>query len=489
MSKFSPSQEYALDAFESKESFFLTGKAGTGKSFVVSEIIRRAQAYGLQTIICAPTGLAANNIGGTTIHSVFKAPVRPLSPTEKVTNKKARKLLEASDLIIIDEISMCRVDLFGYVARSIIEANNTSSKRKQVILVGDLYQLCPILDTNNVKNAVTFYEMYGDKRYPFEAPEWKELNIWTIELQENFRQEDIGFDTALDYLRVGDQVGLDLLRTREVMPWQANQNAINICPTRNQVAEINSKKLEELGNPIEEFEAVTSGKVKEIDKIAEDILYLSVGARIMMLNNDGRWYNGSLGTVVNFSLGCIQVRIDGSSQDSYVEPYTWNVVEYQLDKNKKIKQKIIGKHTQYPCKLAYAMTIHKSQGQTFDEVNVHTGFFDYGMMYVALSRCRSLGGLNIVGQLRPWELKCSPKVKSFMNITNILDEKARPELVKKDKVESMMRYVIAKSEEVVITVRRELIPEAMETFKDYPNVAIAVKNDDGNLEIIKNWSR
>lgn len=477
---YSLSQKFALDAYERGDSFFLTGKAGTGKSFITREIIRRAKEAERKVIICAPTGIAADNIGGTTIHHTFRAPIRPIKKGERATDPKVKRLLARVDLIIIDEISMCRADLLGYIARSILDATQARNaiRDKQIIFVGDLYQLSPILSSGKPGELRVYMDEYGAARFPFEAPEWKVLGLTTIELQENFRQADNSFLQALDYIREGDPSGFSVLRDREVKEWQADLRAVNICPRKEKVNEINENRLKDLHQPIFTYNGESAGSVKETDKIADEVLRLAVGARVMMLANNPaqHWFNGSMGTVTKCYADSVDILIDGQAAPVCVYNNVWIINEYRYNKkDDKVEIWPIGSYTQIPCKLAYAMTIHKSQGQTFDRVNVYTGFFDYGMMYVALSRCRTLGGLNIIGTLNDKELKCAPQVKDFMDSTSILRTK-EPE---KPNIPSIPEFLKGLRGVVIPVTSMEQGDLAKEVFKDYPGVMVVLVNSAG----------
>lgn len=402
------SQQIAMNAFESGCSFFLTGKAGTGKSFVTREIINRCKETNKQVLVCAPTGIAAINVGGATIHSVFKAPVGIIAPGRRCTNKDCLNVIKAADVVLIDEISMCRLDLFEFVMNSI----KSQKKRKQVILVGDFYQLPPVL-SDTEKEA---YDTVYDSIFPFRSSLWSEMNILTIELKECVRTQEKRFVEALDDIRVGVP-HFDKFNYAS----KPDETAISLCTTNQKAGDINMAGLKKLGGV---YKAIgrTTGKFLRRDMPTDEILHLAIGARVMMLNNSGNWVNGTLGTIKAIKKKYIVVEQD-NGEESFVYPNKWESKEYVTrnenrngKKESVLDQVTVGTFLQYPLKLAWAITVHKSQGQTYDKVNVYPErFFSHGQMYVALSRCKTLEGMRVMGELPVDGLICSDDVKYFMN--------------------------------------------------------------------------
>lgn len=408
MTTFSKSQQLAMDAFEMGKSFFLTGKAGTGKSFVTRSIIERCKDTGKQVLVCAPTGIAAINVGGVTIHSAFAAPVGVINPGARCKNGKKIEVLQAADVILIDEISMCRLDLFEFVLNSIA----TLSGEKQIIMVGDFFQLPPILSDSEEEAYKSVYNSV----YPFHSQLW---DFATIELKEVIRTSDRKLIKALDDLRVGIP-NFDIFKESK----RRDKKAICLCTTNKRAGEINMLEMKQLEEP-KLFKARIMGNYPEKDQPTDKELRLSVGARVIMLNNSDFWVNGSLGTVQEIvDDETISILLDSDTQVN-VQRNTWEYCEYVTTVNeygkKEIKQETVGTFMQFPVKLAWAITVHKSQGQTYDKVNVFAErFFCDGQMYVALSRCKTLKGMKIIGKISEKGLMCSAEVKEFMATTKII---------------------------------------------------------------------
>ena len=409
MIELTPSQEQAIKLLDAGLNVFLTGKAGTGKSFLVDYFV---EIHPEKNIIkCAPTGVAALRIGGATIHRTFGVPVRLLGYNDVCSSSDKLDVLKKADVILIDEISMCRIDVFEYVIRSL---NRVGIRNKQLILVGDFYQLPPVLtpaDTN------AFNQLYGDRLYAFESDLWNSSHLFTLELTEVKRQNEKRFLDSLSNIREGIQ-DFSIFQIAN----RADDNAVSLCPTKAKAKEINDGHLRQLPNH-KHYMASIIGSVLESDMVADKELVLAKDARIIMLVNDtgGRWVNGSMGTVTELSDNHITVQIDNGGE-CRVDPYTWSIKEYVLEEDeetreKRVVEKEIGSFTQFPLKLAWAITIHKSQGQTYDKVNIYNGFFANGQMYVALSRCKTLNGIHTMGSLQRNELRYSQAVKDFMATT------------------------------------------------------------------------
>ena len=402
------SQQLAMEAFEAGYSFFLTGKAGTGKSFVTRQIIDSCKASGKQVLVCAPTGIAAINVGGVTIHSAFRAPVGIIEPGKRCVDSRKIKILEAADVILIDEISMCRLDLFEYVTNSI----KSLKKKKQLILVGDFYQLPPVI-TESEEEA---YKRVYDSIYPFQSPLWDAMGIKTIELKECVRTQEKDLVKALDNIRVGIP-SFDIFKSSD----KPDKQAVSLATTNKRADEINQEGLRKLKNP-EFLEARVVDNFPEKDMPTNKTLKVAPGARVMLLNNTDHWVNGTLGTLKTISDDYVTISLDNG--ETYpVQRNKWEAKEYRTaeekdERGKKktvLKQYTIGEFHQFPIKLAWAITVHKSQGQTYDRVNIYPErFFSPGQMYVALSRCKTLDGMNIIGTLTKKGLICSKEVINFM---------------------------------------------------------------------------
>lgn len=442
------SQQRAYSLFLQGHNLFITGKGGSGKSYLTRYIIDSAKSSGRSVIVCAPTGIAAINVHGATIHRTFQAPVRIIKPHEylniadlnddnrKRLDKKGKRIQEKldvirkADVVIIDEVSMCRLDLFGYVARTLLSYDG---KPKQVVVVGDFYQLPPVLSTE--KGEARAWQMipeYADKVFAFQAPEWKLLDIMTVELTENMRQKDKAFISALDDIREGIP-NFTPFGCRQ----SPNTKAITLCPNNKMATSENERHLNQLikrGRKRQLFRESATGVLRNMEdrelekyRLTGKQVELCIGARVIVLVNakDGTYVNGDMGDVTDLCETAIHVKLD-SGRNISLEQYTWSVQEYQIvdkvNKDTGKKEKVsslveIGSIKQIPVKLAWAISVHKSQGQTYDCCNIRCGFWTEGQMYVALSRCRSLDGLRILGELSERELMCSEEVKEFMHRT------------------------------------------------------------------------
>ena len=439
MIELTSSQDKAIKLLDAGYNVFLTGEAGTGKSFLVDYFVVKHPEINI--VKCAPTGVAALNIEGVTIHRTFGVPLGVLDHRGICSSPEKLDVLKKADVILIDEISMCRIDVFEYVIRTL---KRIGIGNKQLILVGDFYQLPPVLKP---KDKPSFENLYGDRLYAFESDLWNSSNLLTIELTEVKRQNEKNFLNSLSHIRKGTTDFADFA----VFPISnhADDNAVSLCPKNNQAKSINDEHLSRLTNH-KHYIATKTGKVEETDMVTDEKLVLAKGARIIMLVNDtgGRWVNGSMGSVIELSDNHITVKIDNGGE-CRVDPYTWSIKEYVLEedeetKEKHIVEKEIGSFTQFPLKLAWAITVHKSQGQTYDKVNVYNGFFANGQMYVALSRCKTLNGIHTMGKLQRNELRYSQEVKDFMTTTTQEANLRVPQILKeirRQKIDKINDYV------------------------------------------------
>lgn len=417
------SQKIAFQSFTSGANLFLTGKGGTGKSYLVDYIKGWCDSRKLQYVVCAPTGIAAINVGGSTIHKMFRPGIGIIDPKKKMCqNPDARKVLEKADVIIIDEISMVRADLFRFVGNTILDIwkHQDKSKRKQLLVVGDFYQLPPVLDEE--KEAEAYKTLYGNRLYAFETEQWVHLQLQSMELQENMRQVDKEYIKALDAIRDGSATPEDLAVFKADEP---DPTAITICGTNRQSQAINEGNLQQLIRNHRKKRVYISqeeGSVQPSDYSRVDPkLSLAIGARVIMLNNDPdkRWVNGSFGTVTGLGESVVNVQIDGGGAVE-VERYKWDFEEYAVKEDKnggeaKLETTLRGSVSQFPMRLGWAVSIHKSQGQTYERVNVDIrNIFSSGQLYVALSRCKTLAGMRIIGEITPEKVMVDDTVRQFM---------------------------------------------------------------------------
>ncbi|WPR75208.1 ATP-dependent DNA helicase [Algoriphagus sp. NG3] len=418
-----PEYETALSIMEGGSgSVFITGKAGTGKSTLLKYFRSKTEK---KIIVLAPTGIAAINVSGQTIHSFFK--IAPKLFDEDVVIQKDYKrseLFKSLDIIIIDEISMVRADLMDAIDKAlrVNRGSNIPFGGVQMVFFGDLYQLPPVV-TNDLKE---YFEEHFGSPYFFAAKVFKTHSFSVIELEKIFRQKDPVFISLLNNVREGRIQGLDIstLNKRLNSNFQPLDEELFITlASTNQIADNeNQRKLSLLSTPVLSYWASVEGDFERKNFPTDEELKLKVGSQVMLLKNDPdrRWVNGSIGKVVELSPERVLVEVNG---DEYsLEQAVWESIEYKYDrKTKKVKPIIKGSFTQFPLKLAWAVTIHKSQGKTFDKVVIDLGFgaFAHGQTYVALSRCTSFEGIVLKSQVRPRDIIVDSVVKEFMKRKNL----------------------------------------------------------------------
>lgn len=409
-------QYFALKTMLDGHNTFITGKAGTGKSFIVKTFIDEVNKLHKNIIICAPTGIAALNIGGVTIHRCFQI---SLEPQINPIIKQIPSQIKQADIIIIDEISMCRIDLFEYMIKVIEKAK----KKIQLIVVGDFFQLPPVTTNNERIVLKKIYPDY-DKGFAFESSKWQDCNFTTINLTKVIRQNENDFIAHLNMIRIGDKKGIAYFNQ------QSNNNqfskGITLSALKSVVNQINQSELAKITTPAFTYQAKISGDVKASDKPTDDLLELKTGARVMVLINDNdliNYQNGSLGTVVSLKKDAVLVKLDQTGKTIAFTYHEWEIENYVVEtinidngKQHRIKKNKIGSFTQIPLKLAYAITIHKSQGQTYEQINLLPYSFDCGQLYVALSRVKSIKGLHLSKPMKSEYLICNDNVKKFYQL-------------------------------------------------------------------------
>ena len=425
-------------------SVFITGKAGSGKSTFIDYFRENTKK---NAVYLAPTGVAALNIRGKTIHSMFQFPPKVISKDEiykNKYNKEIRDLFKNIDTVFIDEISMTRADIIDgidYILKT-HRHNSDPFGGAQIVFTGDLYQLPPVI-SDREKVAVTFngepfyegtlkgyFEKVYRSQYFFDSRAFKNAAFQFIEFKNIFRQRgDAEFLVMLNEIRENNigSTTLSRLNKQYISDYAASKDEprITLCTTNARAKEINDRFLSELETPMFIYKAELSGEFEndysDREYPADAKLYLKVNSQVMMIKNDRDriWVNGSMGIVKSLKKNAVVIHIDG--KDRTIEQETWETVEYEYnEEDKSVNTIVTGVFRQYPVKLAWAITIHKSQGKTFDNViiDLESGAFAHGQTYVALSHCKTLEGIILNKPIKRQDIILDPKVSSFFRKMN-----------------------------------------------------------------------
>lgn len=421
-------QQLAYDIVaNTAKCLFITGKAGTGKT----TFIRRIQEeLNKNFLVLAPTGIAAITAKGQTVHSFFGFPMEAIGPTTKFQVSQANKeLLHHIDTIIVDEVSMLRCDLVDGMDRYLRLAfkNNLPFGGKQMIFVGDLSQLPPFFRKGSADNKLISH-LYGEGTpFFYKAKALLKMNLPKIEFQKIYRQDDPVFIRILNGLRTGDINDNDLAILNEQVGSADDIDDYAVVLTcKNESAEqINESKLSSLQGEERIYEGIREGKIQRGDCPAPECLKLKVGAQVIFCRNDyaAKCANGTIAKVISMEEDTIHVELENGSKVK-VERADWESYERVYNRDtQKIESKPVGCYTQFPLKLAWAITIHKSQGMTFDRMHfdLSGGIFAAGQAYVAISRMRSLKGLTLSKELKRHHIKTNPEIKALANSFNDAD--------------------------------------------------------------------
>ena len=414
-----------------RQSFFLTGKAGTGKSTFLRYVCEHTKK---KHIVLAPTGIAAINAGGSTLHSFFKLPFYPLLPDDPNFSLRGgklhqflkyssehRKLIKEVELIIIDEISMVRADIIDFIDK-VLRVYSQNMREpfggKQILLVGDVYQLEPVLKSDEREIINRFYPT----PYFFSARVFQQMKLVSIELTKVYRQSDPVFVNVLDHIRNNTVTAADLqlLNTRHGVQVKQDENdmCITLATRRDTVDYINYNKLAELPDKSVIMRGEIKGDFPENSLPTQMELEIKLGAQIIFIKNDfeKRWVNGTIGTIVGIDEEDTIYIMTENGEEYDVKQETWRNIRYSYNETeKKIEEEELGVFIQYPIRLAWAITIHKSQGLTFSKaiIDFTGGVFAGGQAYVALSRCTSLKGMQLQKEITRGDIFVRPEIIQF----------------------------------------------------------------------------
>jgi len=437
----SQEQKRLFEYIESTENnVFVTGRAGTGKSTLLSHLIENTEK---RVAVCAPTGVAALNVGGATIHSLFGFPFGILGTQDirRHLSRRVRELLSVIDMLVIDEISMVNADMMDAIDTALGIAKGRSKLPfggTQIVMFGDPYQLAPV--PGDAEARAHMAENYQSNWF-FDAHVWRKDSLERFELSEIFRQKDENFKHILNAIRVGQasQEMLDEINSAGNR-FPGHDDVIRLATINESVNNVNLGRLQRIENPPKRFHAIFGeGDQKAFGNTlpAEPVIELKVGAQVMFIKNDDankrakdgtvlrRWVNGTIGRVVELpSSGGVTVEVEGERFE--VGLSTWEKVRYEVDEEfdevtGKVREILVAvpvaEFKQIPLRLAWAVTVHKSQGQTYDEVQIDMGrgAFSPGQTYVALSRVRSLEGLYLTRAIRMNDIMVDQNVVRFMS--------------------------------------------------------------------------
>ena len=467
-------------------SVFLTGKAGTGKSTFLKYIRANTKK---KTVVLAPTGIAAVNVGGQTMHSFFKIPFKPMVPDDPDYANPARmrkmlrytkekvKLIRELELIIIDEISMVRADIIDFVDRVLrVYSGNMREPfgGKQLLLVGDIFQLEPVV-TQDTRDILRWY--YRNFFF-FNARAFEQINLVPIELRKIYRQSDNDFISLLDRVRVNRATTADMVRLNQrCNPDYQEVNgefAITLATRRDTVDSINDEHMNALKTPEFVYEGAIEGDFPENSLPTAFNLVLKEGAQVIFIRNDkqGRWCNGTIGRVTRLNNESVYVTLE-DGHEMLVEWEVWENVQYTYnEKEKKVEEKVLGSFSQLPIKPAWALTVHRSQGLTFNRVVIDFagGAFTGGQTYVALSRCTTLEGITLLKPLSERDIIVNMAVVEFSRHFN--DRQLINEAMEHERANQLYRRAVHAFEQQEFEDCVQYFAEAMKIKDQLQNYAV-----------------
>ena len=413
----SDEQMRAFNTIEKTHSnVLILGSAGTGKSTFVN-YLKSATA---KRVVCAcPTAVAALNIGGQTIHSLFQIQPRDFVFPEFLKLKaKVRNILTATDVLVLDEVSMISpdvMDAMDILARQ-ARRNNEPFGGIQVVAIGDLFQLPPVITRDAAEYFRQAYE--NERAYFFDSNVYRRADFVRFNFDLVYRQNDKDLLEHLNALRGGDAGALGFFNACHIADDARRNNAVIITPFRAVAERINAERLAAIGAPMVRYTGELSGNFAERDVPAPMNLELKVGALVVFVKNGDKWHNGSMGIVRSLGARDITVELLNQNRDVVlVKPEKWQKIEYTRDENDKLQENETGAYKQFPLNLGYAMTIHKAQGKTLDAVivDISRGAFEHGQTYVALSRTRAAADMDIARPLSARDVIFDPRVLEFVN--------------------------------------------------------------------------
>lgn len=424
----------ALEIIDKSDAhLFITGKAGTGKSTLLDYCYRHCPK---DLVIIAPTGVAALNVKGQTIHRFFNFPINVT--VSKIENLEVRPrslgIFRHLQTIFIDEVSMLRADLLDCINAFLKIYGPQPNKTfggVQMVFVGDMYQLPPVVG----KEEAEIFESEYRSPYFFDAKVFSEIELKIVELQHIYRQKDKDFIELLNRIRSNQARTEDIIKLNSHIKSrdQAERTkgfSISFTPTNQQADTINSQRLAELSSPLHRATAEIEGVFTKEYYPTQEILEFKVGSQIMFLNNDAknRWVNGTVGKIEDISqdaqgTNLVKIRLNENQKLVRVQPYTWEIFRYKKE-GEHITSESVGSFTQFPFRLAWAITIHKSQGKTFShiEIDMGRGAFSAGQLYVALSRCTSLDGIELTRPIKAKDILTDFRIIEFLNRYKDLDK-------------------------------------------------------------------